>query len=156
MPPPGAGAPPAPPPANEITMLEDLVRRDPNNREAWVRLGNDYFDSHQPQKSIAAYGKALEIKGDDPDVLTDQGVMYREIGMYDNALKNFEKAHQADPKHLTSLFNQGIVWAFDKKDPKKATAVWQEVIKKDPAGPNGQKARDLITQFQSGAPPPAR
>ena len=75
----------------QITTLQSVVARDPKNAQAWVQLGNDYFDTHQPQKAIEAYGRALELKPNDPDVLTDQGVMYRDLGQYDKAIANFEK-----------------------------------------------------------------
>jgi cytochrome c-type biogenesis protein CcmH/NrfG len=150
----GGGAPlAANGPAREIPTLEAMVAQDPKNVKAWVQLGNDYFDTHQAQKAIDAYSKALELQPNDPNVLTDQGVMYREVGQYDKALANFEKANQADPSHVTSLFNQGVVWAYDKKDAKKATAIWQRVMQAEPNGPNGMKARQAIADLQSGAQP---
>jgi cytochrome c-type biogenesis protein CcmH/NrfG len=155
MPQGGGGAPPmaAAAPAREIPMLEGVVAQDPKNRQAWVQLGNDYFDAHQPQKAVAAYDKALELKPDDPNVLTDQGVMYRELGQYDKALANFEKAHRLDPSHVTSLFNQGVVWAYDKKDAKKAIEVWKKVAAEEPNGPNGIKAREAIADLERGGAP---
>src|SRR5690349_4388977 len=75
-----------------ITEAEKIVVRDPKNLQAWVQLGNDYFDTGQPQKAVAAYGKALELKPDDPNVLTDQGVMYKQVGAFDKAIANFERA----------------------------------------------------------------
>src|SRR5919198_1004579 len=150
-PPPGGGVPApaaAAGPARDIPTLEAVVAQDPKNRNAWVQLGNDYFDAHQPQKAIAAYDKALELGPNDPNVLTDQGVMYREVGQYDKALANFEKANKLDPSHLTSLFNQGVVWAYDKKDVGKAVAIWQKVAQQEPNGPNGTKARQAIADLE--------
>jgi cytochrome c-type biogenesis protein CcmH/NrfG len=151
----GGGAPlAANGPAREIPTLEAMVAQDPKNAKAWIQLGNDYFDTHQAQKAIDAYSKALELQPNDPNVLTDQGVMYREVGQYDKALADFEKANKADPSHITSLYNQGVVWAYDKKDPKKATAIWQRVMQAEPNGPNGAKARQAIADLQAGGAPP--
>jgi cytochrome c-type biogenesis protein CcmH/NrfG len=152
----GAGPSAATGPAREIPMLEGLVAQDPRNRSAWVQLGNDYFDTHQAQKAIAAYDKALELQPNDANVLTDQGVMYRDLGQFDKALANFERANQVDPTHMTSLFNQGVVWAYDKKDAKQAIAIWQKVAQQDPNGPNGAKAREAITDLQKNPPAPGR
>jgi cytochrome c-type biogenesis protein CcmH/NrfG len=148
----GAGTPPlaANGPAREIPTLEAMVAQDPKNAKTWIQLGNDYFDTHQAQKAIDAYGKALDLMPDDPNVLTDQGVMYREVGQFDKALANFERANKADPSHLTSLFNQGVVWAYDKKDAKKASAIWQRVVQAEPNGPNGTKARQALADLQAG------
>ena len=79
-----------------IETAEKIVAADPKNLQAWVQLGNDYFDTAQPQKAINAYAKALELKPDDPNVLTDQGVMYRQLRQFDKALANFEKAQQTE------------------------------------------------------------
>ncbi len=42
----------------QITMLQDVVSREPGNRNAWVQLGHNYFDSDQPMLAIDAYDKA--------------------------------------------------------------------------------------------------
>jgi len=61
----------------KIRALQDIVSSEANNRNAWVQLGHNYFDSNQPLEAIDAYDKALQLDGNDPNVLTDQGVMYR-------------------------------------------------------------------------------
>ena len=53
-----------------IGQLEALVRREPQNLQALISLGNLYFDSHQPQKAIGAYERALAIDPKNPDVRT--------------------------------------------------------------------------------------
>jgi tetratricopeptide (TPR) repeat protein len=140
----GGGADPA-----RMAALEKVVASEPANRQAWVQLGNDYFDSKQYQKAIAAYGRALELKGDDPDVLTDQGVMYRDVGQFDKALANFQKANKIDPNHLQSLFNMGVVYAHDLKLPQKATEAWNEVIRKNPQSPQAAQARQALQEMQA-------
>src|SRR5665647_300601 len=88
-----------------IKMLETLVATDPKNHKAWVELGNTYFDAQMPAKSVEAYAKALELNPNDPNVLTDQGVMYRQLGWFDKAIENFTKANTVDPRHIQSLYN---------------------------------------------------
>ncbi len=144
--------PPMAPPAAEgaqarIATLQTVVARDPKNVAAWVQLGNDYFDLHQPQKAVEAYGRALELKPNDPNVLTDQGVMYRELRQFDNALQNFQKANQADPKHAQSLFNMGVVYAQDLKQPQKAVEAWNRVIAIAPESTQAAQARQAIAEF---------
>ncbi|HSN90072.1 MAG TPA: tetratricopeptide repeat protein [Anaeromyxobacteraceae bacterium] len=127
-----------------IAIGEQLVQREPKNRQAWVQLGNDYFDTRQPQKSIDAYAKALELGPDDPDVLTDQGVMQLELGKPDRAIANFEKASKLDPKHVKSVFNLGVVFAYHLKDPAKAARYWSRVIEMAPGSPEAVKARQAL------------
>jgi tetratricopeptide (TPR) repeat protein len=153
--PPGAPPQAAVPPAafetqQRIAIGEQLVQKDPKNRQAWVQLGNDYFDTRQPQKAIDAYAKALEIGPDDPDVLTDQGVMYRELGRYDQAVANFEKANRLNPSHVQSLFNLGVVHAYDLQDATKAARYWKRVIEIAPGSREAVQARQALASL----PPP--
>jgi cytochrome c-type biogenesis protein CcmH/NrfG len=152
MPPPGAGAPPAAAPGmispqqlaeaqQRIAMTQQLVARDPKNVQAWIALGNDYFDTHQAQKAIDAYAAALKLQPANPDVLTDQGVMYQQLADYDHALANFEQAQKIEPRHMQSLYNIGVIWAHNKHDGAKAAAAWKKVIELAPTSPQATEAR---------------
>lgn len=132
-----------------IVQAEKVVAQDPKNRQAWVQLGNDYFDTNQPQKAISAYGKALELQPNDANVLTDQGVMYKNVGWYDKAATNFEKAAQLDPNHVQSLYNLGVVYAADLKKPEKAIEAWNRYLKVDQSSPQAQQVRAMIEQMKS-------
>lgn len=134
-----------------IAMNQSIVARDPKNLQAWIQLGNDYFDTHQAQKSIDAYQRALDIRPDDPNVLTDQGVMYRAIGQFEKAISNFEKANRVDPKHVQSLYNMGVVYAHDLKQPKKATDAWNRVIQTAPQSEQAAQARAGIEELKAAA-----
>jgi tetratricopeptide (TPR) repeat protein len=134
-----------------IASLQAVVARDPKNVQAWVQLGNDYFDTRQPQKAIDAYGRALELRPDDPDVITDQGVMYRELGQSEKAAQNFEQANRLNPKHVQSIFNLGVVYAYDLSQPKKAEEAWRKVIEVAPQSPQAAQARQALQQL--GAAP---
>jgi cytochrome c-type biogenesis protein CcmH/NrfG len=160
MPPEGTAPAPAQPPggsleaSQRISAGEAIVARDPKNVRAWISLGNDYFDTHQSKKAIEAYGRALELEPNNPDVLTDQGVMYREAGMYDKAVANFQKANQVNPKHVQSLFNLGVVYSSDLKDNAKAEKAWKKVLEIAPDSPQAQQAREALARL--GGTPPAR
>lgn len=127
-----------------ITEAEKIVAKDPKNLQAWVSLGNDYFDTSQPQKAIEAYGKALELNPNNPDVLTDQGVMFRKVGWFDKALANFEKAQQVDPKHLQSLYNIGVVYIEDLKQQDKALKAWAKYLEMDSTSPTAQQIKSVM------------
>ena len=129
-----------------IAQAEKVVAQDPKNLNAWISLGNDYFDTEQSQKSINAYSKALEIEPNNPNILTDQGVMFRKIGWYDKALVNFEKAYKIDPNHLQSLYNAGIVYAVDLKQPDKAAPYWNKYLKLDSNSPTAIQIKGMMEQ----------
>jgi cytochrome c-type biogenesis protein CcmH/NrfG len=154
--PPGGGMPGAPGADQRIAIAKQLVAQNPKDVQAWISLGNDYFDSHQHQAAIDAYANALALDPKNPDVLTDQGVMYREIGQYDKAVANFLKANQVAPTHMQSLFNAGVVYAYDLKDAKRAEETWLKVIANDKSGRFAAQAGNAIAELrQRGAAPGA-
>jgi len=144
-----AGNVPAGPPAvvnyqKQITMLQGIVAKEPGNRNAWVQLGHNYFDSEQPMKAIDAYAKALELDDQDPNILTDQGVMFRRVGWYDKAIANFLKASEIDPTHQQSLYNLGIVYRYDLKDYQKAIDAWEKLLALNPSAGGADQLRKEI------------
>jgi tetratricopeptide (TPR) repeat protein len=149
--PPGSGSPNDY--SRRIAEGEKLVAQDPRNLNVWISLGNDYFDTEQSQKAINAYGKALEIQPNNPNVLTDQGIMFRKIGWYDKAIANFEKAQKIEPNHLQSLYNMGIVYATDLKQPDKAIAVWNQYLKFDPSSATAIQIKGMMEKLGSGTKP---
>ncbi len=153
-----AGAVPAMPPGSlelqqGMFTAQQAVERDPRNLQAWIALGNGYFDSHQPQKSIDAYGKALELDPSNADVLTDQGIMYREIKAFDKAVANFEKANKVNPKHLQSLYNLGIVYAHDMNARDKAVKTWSRIIEMEPTSQQAQLSRKALEELKANPTP---
>ncbi len=131
----------------KIQMLEGVVKKEHENRSAWVQLGHNYFDSDQPMQAINAYEKALELNGNDSDVLTDQGVMYRRVGWFDKAIANFTKANELNPSHLQSLFNLGIVYRYDTGELDKAKEVWNKYLDLLPVGDGAESVRDMLSQI---------
>ena len=136
--------------SNEIAALEREVAANPSNVAAWISLGNNYFDTEQPEKSIQAYNKALELAPNNANVWTDLGVMYRRSGRPQEAIKAFDKAIEADPKHETSRFNKGIVLMHDLNDIKGAIAAWEGLLQINPVAvaPSGQSVDQMVVSMK--------
>ncbi len=132
--------------ASSILALEKEVAANPDNSDAWTRLGHVYFDTDNFPKAINAYEKSLSLSPNNPNVLTDLGVMYRRNGQPEIALETFDKAIQIDPKHEQSRFNKGVVLNFDLKDREGAMNVWNELLKVNPSAslPDGRLLKDVI------------
>jgi cytochrome c-type biogenesis protein CcmH/NrfG len=162
---PSGPKPPAPPATAPVGMGQDpdtqrqlaalariqsnqaVVAQDPNNLEGWIQLANDYFDTHQPQRSVDAYARAIRLAPDNPrlpDLLTDQGIMYRELKQFDKALANFKQANTLRPDHLPSLLNLGVVYKEDLKDAARARKAWQHILDIAPDSPQAQQAKQFL------------
>jgi cytochrome c-type biogenesis protein CcmH/NrfG len=135
----------------EIEALVKATTADPKNVDAWVQLGHAYFDTDEVKKAIAAYETSLKLRPDDPDVITDLGVMYRRNGEPQKAVEMFEKAMVIDSRHEISRFNKGIVLMHDLNDPKGAISAWQELLVINPkaAAPNGTSVKEMLSHYQN-------
>lgn len=134
----------------QIKTLREILAREPDNRQAWVQLGHDYFDSNNPMQAIEAYDKALEMDANDPDVLTDQGIMFRRVGWFDKAIANFVKANELDPGHVNSLFNMGIVYSQDLGEKARAEEAWNRYLELNPTGQGADKVRTMLDHLKNG------
>jgi cytochrome c-type biogenesis protein CcmH/NrfG len=151
------GREPTPPPraaesdrSDMIAALEQETRTNPQNAEAWIQLGNEFFDSDQFEKAIQAYHKSLELKPNNADVWTDLGIMYRRSGKPEEAIKKFDKAIGVDPKHEIARLNKGIVLLHDLKDTDGALKAWEELIEINPVAmaPTGRSVDEMVQQLK--------
>jgi tetratricopeptide (TPR) repeat protein len=74
--------------------------------------------------------------------------MYRALGDFDRAIEEFKKAAQANPKHVNSRYNIGIVLLHDKQDIKGAIQAWEEYLKADSKSEKAQRVRSQIEKMK--------
>ncbi|MEM7263960.1 MAG: tetratricopeptide repeat protein, partial [Planctomycetota bacterium] len=84
---------------------------------------------------------------------TDQGVMYRRIDQFEQAIANFEQARTVDPSHLPSLYNIGVVYLYDLKEHAKARAAWEEYVRRAPNDSKVGFIQSELTRIAAGNPP---
>jgi len=141
---------PAPAGSDRIATLERETQANPGNANAWIELGNAYFDSNQFEASISAYRKSLELNPNNPNVWTDMGVMYRRSEKPQEAIKAFDQAIAADPKHEVSRMNKGIVLLHDLNDFNGAIEAWEGLLEVNPVAmaPNGVSIDEMVVQLK--------
>lgn len=137
-----------------IQMLEKETSKNPDNKEAWIALGNNYFDTGKNAKAVVAYEKALKLDPGNANVWTDLGVMYRRTDQPKKAVEAFDRAVKVDPNHQTARYNKGIVLMHDLNDQKGAIRAWEDLIKINPSAktPNGSALKDIIQSFKNQRP----
>ena len=131
----------------EVTQLEGLVKNDPENYQAWKKMGDNLFDIGEFQRSVDAYRKALAIDDSDPNVWTDMGVMYRKLGNPEKALESFDEAIKKGPNHAVSRLNKGVVYVYDLNDVEKGVAAWEDFLRVQPSGPQADNIRGELEKL---------
>ena len=136
----GAAADSAPAPsavelAARIKEIQNAIQRDPENVDLRVQLANTYYDASEWKSAAESYEKTLPKKGSDPNLLTDLGSCYRNLGSFDKALEMYGRAQAVQPSHSQSLLNTVLVYTFDLKDAARAQTAFDRLKKEHPEIP---------------------
>jgi tetratricopeptide (TPR) repeat protein len=131
--------------------LLERLKADPADLDATIKAGNVYFDGQQFPEAIRYYTRALELKPDNPDVLTDLGTAHWYAGDADKAIAEFQQSLKLRPDHAGTLFNLGVVRWQGKSDPKGAVQAWEELLRRNPDYPQKQQVLDYIEKAKQHA-----
>jgi len=144
-------APPSIEFTEKIEDLKEILRNDPKNLSAWLKLGKLYSDFGLTRDAIDAYNRYLTLQPDNPDVRTDLGILLRRLGDFDGDIEEFQKAARSDPKHSNSRYHLGIILLHDKRDVKEAIRAWEDFLKVAPEGERVRRVRAQIERLKNVA-----
>ena len=133
---------------SRIAGLERMLAANPNNAEALVQLGDDYYQVQNFEKAAAAYQKSLQIDPRNANAWSDLGAAYRKLGRSRDAVDSFRKALEIDPNHSISLFNLGLVLRYDLKDYPEALKVWEQFLQKAGDAPHAVMVRPWVEDLR--------
>lgn len=132
----------------KIEDLKEMVKKDPEDLDAWMKLGNIYFEHNRYREAIEAYSQYLSLKPVDPDIRTNMGIMLSRLGDYDGAIEEFRKAAESDPKHMNSWYYLGFTLLHDKQNPNEAIKAWEDYLKVEPKGERANQVRVLLERLK--------
>lgn len=130
--------PAAPSPVDDaIARLQANARRQPNDLPSWLLLGRAAATMQKPEVALEAFGHALKVAPDNPDVM----VAYAEavaVKHSDHRLDNatravLERALRIEPRHQHGLLLLGVA---DYQDGRFADAAsrWKQLLAVLPPG----------------------
>jgi cytochrome c-type biogenesis protein CcmH/NrfG len=132
----------------KIEDLKETVRKDPENLDAWMKLGNTYFEHNRSREAIEAYTQYLSLKPNDPDVRTNMGITLRTLGDYDGAIGEFRKAVESNSKHINSRYYLGFTLLHDKQNPNEAIKAWEGYLKVESKGERANQVKALLEKLK--------
>jgi tetratricopeptide (TPR) repeat protein len=130
----------------ELNALKERLQKDPKDVQAWSRLANLYQDAGMFAQAVEFYQRAIELRPNDPDLLTDMGICYQELKQYDAALEALERAQKANPDHWQSLYNIVVVAGLDMRRMDRADAAFSRLKQIRPDAPNLDRLRQALDQ----------
>lgn len=84
----------------------DALRPFLSTRDLFV-LGNAYYHTGEYQDAKNIYDQIINLIPDDPDVLNNRGIIYRQLERYEEALTDLNRSLQIRPSHPSVLVNRG-------------------------------------------------
>jgi len=112
----------------KIQELNLAILNNPVDYDLNVQIANQYFDIKDYTRAIIHYRKAVQIQGNDANVLIDLGVSYFNISQTDSALLYIKRALDIKPDHLQGLYNAGVI-LYNMGDTQAAIKSWEFLIK---------------------------
>lgn len=105
----------------QIADTQGLLASSPDDPGLMVALGDQYFELARSTQKPAHWDEArawyekgaANGRGDDPNVLTDLAVVYRNLGNPQLALERLDHAIEVDDDHWQAWYNKVIVLNFD-------------------------------------------
>jgi hypothetical protein len=94
----------------EAESLLAVTRKDSTGADAFVALGNLYYDTGNFGDAIPYYRSALKRRPDLTDVRVDMGVSYHNMGDVESARKALEEAVALTPEHAVAHFDLGVIY----------------------------------------------
>jgi len=132
--------------------LEKTANEQPANEGVRVQLANLYYDAQRFDLAVPWYEAALKLNAQDIDASTDLAVCYHYLKQDDRALAQIDHSLSINPKHTTTLLNQGFIRAFGKEDLAGAAESWQKVVDLAPNSPEGQRAKQELDGLKANHP----
>lgn len=134
----------------QIQQLKQYVDEHPDDLDATLQLANLNYDVRNFGRAKELYLHYLEKRPKSPDVTSDLGICFRELGDYKQALDYFHRTQEMSPNHWESRFNEVVVQAFDLKNYAAAEKALQKLEELQPNNPDVKRLAEAVAK-QKGA-----
>jgi len=133
----------------EIANYKEILRKDPNNLQALIGIGNLYFDSKQDLLAIENYRKALVMDPTNANVRTDMAICYRRRGNPVQAIEELKKAISTTPRHAQSRYNLGLILIHDMRDVEGGIKAWEALLESVPDYPYRDNLKAEVAKMKA-------
>ena len=100
----------------QVAEIEGLLASAPNDPGLMAALANVYFDANRWQDAREWYEKSMQISSDDPNIITDLAVVYRNLEEPQRAIELLDQAIAISAAHWQAWYNKVVVYNFDLHD----------------------------------------
>lgn len=130
--------------AATIRFLEDEAAQNPRDPGPRLKLANLFYDRRQFRQAVAWYDQTLAIDPTNVDARTDLGTSYFNLGRPQDAIREFRRSLEIDPKHEATLFNMIVVCLEGTHDLAAAQEAWDRLHKLNPTHPGLDRLKQSL------------
>lgn len=127
-----------------LLAYESAVKLQPENKDLLLKLGEMFYYVKNREKSFQYLNAAIKIDKYLPKAYYYRGLNFKEMDRFDNAVRSFQTAVEADPGYFDAYMQLGLMYA-EKKDPKSA-AYYGNAINLKPEDPRAYYGRGMYYQ----------
>ena len=117
--------------ADEETLLQTTIRRNPDCPMAYYNLGLVYFQQGRLDEAIWQYQKVLQINPDETDALNNLGSAFLQQGRLDEAIAHYQKALAIKPDSAETHNYLGLAY-IQQGRMDEAMAHYQKAVAINP------------------------
>jgi len=104
-----------------LYLLAENIALDPQNSEAYYKVGQLYFSRGQYNESLLYFRKLIDLKPNLKKAYIGLGRVYRKLRLYSLAIESFKRTLEFDEDHAVVYYHIGRVYLDDsKKDLAKS------------------------------------
>ncbi|MDW0294639.1 MAG: tetratricopeptide repeat protein, partial [Nitrososphaeraceae archaeon] len=80
----------------------------PNMVEVWINLSTVYNHEGDQEQEMNGYDRALELDSSRPQIWHNRGYLYRQKGMFKDAILDYQESLRLRPQHIQTLLYKDI------------------------------------------------
>lgn len=130
-----------------IADLDEVIRREPQNKLALRKRGNAWFSlgepAGKPSRALADLDSVLRLDPEDVEALCSRGAVFWAHRDYEKALVDLNQAISLDPSEPRAYGNRALVYLV-QEDYEKALTDLNEGIRLDPHNATSHANRAVV------------
>jgi protein O-mannosyl-transferase len=112
-----------------------MVAQNPKDPEPPLKLDNFLYDQKRYSQAIEWYQRALAIDPKNVNAHTDLGTAFFYLGKPQDALREYNKSLELDPRHESTMLNAIVVNLEGTHDLAAAQKAWDRLHNQNPNHP---------------------